>query len=324
MKGFNKPICYHIIHLRSLKKGMAYLIIFIFAQSVNAQIPSGNGGYWYRGNTHTHARFSDKDDNNDVPVIASWYEKAGYNFLLLSEHKYNVNKKKVFCHEEASHPPSFIMLCGLELSKSHHHTALGIDRFINKEKSLQDGVNKILDAGGVPILNHPQSPIMTAADFIAIKGLNHLEIVNGKRLKDTHATEMLWDSILSAPDGRRVFAVASDDNHYKEANVGRGWIMVKAKSLTKDNIEESIRSGDFYASTGVILKDIINSDKSITIKSQETDTIKFIGINGTLLKTIVGDIGTYTIKGNEYYIRAKITNKEGKAAWIQPVFIVKK
>jgi len=32
------------------------------------------GKKWYRGNTHTHATFSDENDTNDVPMIARWHE----------------------------------------------------------------------------------------------------------------------------------------------------------------------------------------------------------------------------------------------------------
>jgi hypothetical protein len=281
-----------------------------------------DGGKWYRGNTHTHALLSDENDTNDVPEIAGWYKDAGYSFLLLSEHNDHVAKKQVFCHDEAADPPNFILLCGLELSNDRHHTALGIDKYIGDETSLQDGVQKILAAGGVPILNHPQDPVVNASSFIATKGLNHLEVVNGGRLKDTPATEMLWDSVLSAPDGRIVYAVASDDNHYKKANVGRGWIMVRSPSLSKKNIEENIRTGNFYASTGIILNDYQATKNNITIDSDNGSVITFIGRNGSVLKTVNGEKATYKIKGNELYIRAKITGTDGKAAWTQPVFIL--
>lgn len=304
------------------------LIILIIAglnilSEAYAQIPAPGGQFWFRGNSHTHAQFSDENDKNDVPMIAGWYRDAGYNFLCLSEHNDHVVQKKIFCHDEAASPPSFIMLCGNELSQSRHHLALGINSFIGDETSLQDGVTKTLAAGGVPILNHPQDPVVTASGFIATKGLNHLEVVNGGRLDDTPATELLWDSILSAPDGRNVFAVASDDNHYKKANVGRGWIMVKAPALTKNDILENIRTGNFYATTGVILNDYQVTEKNITIDSQNGESIMFTGKNGAVLKTVKGSKAEYQIKGDEYYIRAKITNSGGKMAWTQPIFIQK-
>jgi len=290
-------------------------------QSINADISHTGSEKWYRGNTHTHARFSDENDTNDVPEIARWYEDAGYNFLLLSEHNDHVAKKQVICHDEAADPPKFIMLCGIELSNSRHHTALGIDQYIGDETSLQDGVQKILAAGGVPILNHPQDPVVNASAFLATKGLNHLEIANGGRLDDTPATEMLWDSVLSAPSGRLVFAVGADDNHYKKANVGRAWIMVKSPALSKEDIKTNIRNGNFYASTGVMLKDYQVSKKQITVDSDNGNLITFIGRNGSVLSTVTGEKATYKIKGNELYVRAKITNADGKAAWTQPVFI---
>jgi hypothetical protein len=163
--------------------------------------------------------------------------------------------------------------------------------------------------------------VVTAKTFLATTGLNHLEIVNGGRLEDTPATEMLWDSVLSAPAGRLVYGVASDDNHYKKANVGRGWIMVKSPALTKEDIEENIRNGNFYASTGVILTDYQATKSSITIDSENGNSITFIGKNGSVLKTVSDKKATYNIQGNELYVRAKITNAKGKAAWTQPVYV---
>jgi hypothetical protein len=296
--------------------------IFATGTKQNSDLsPISNSNKWYKGNTHTHAKFSDDNDINDVPAIAKWYESAGYNFILLSEHNNRVVKKQVICHEEASDKPNFIMLCGLELSKKRHHTALGIDKYIGDESSLQDGVNKTLSAGGVPILNHPQDPVVSSKNFLATSGLNHFEVFNGQRPEQTPATEVLWDSILSSQNGRPVFAVASDDNHYKESSVGRGWIMVKSPSLTPEDIEENIRKGNFYASTGVFITDYQVSKKTIKINTENGNSISFIGKNGVVLSTVKGSGATYSIKGNELYIRSKITNDKGKSAWTQPVFV---
>ena len=276
---------------------------------------------WHRGNTHTHATFSDENDTNDVPMIAGWYRDAGYDFLLLSEHNDHVASKKVFSHDEAAVPPDFIMLDGLELSNDRHHTALGIDSYIGDETSLQDGVAKIIAAGGLPILNHPQDPVVTSKSFLSIRGLNHLEIFNGGRPEDTPATEMLWDSLLSSPSGRIVYAVAADDNHYKKSNVGRGWIMVESPELTKNDIVENISKGNFYASTGIILIDYSSKKNGVSIDTENGDSITFIGKDGSILSSLNGERATYKIKGDELYVRAKITNIEGMAAWTQPVFI---
>jgi hypothetical protein len=216
------------------------------------------------------------------------------------------------------------MLCGLELSRTKHHTALGIDRYIGDEESLQDGVAKTLDAGGVPILNHPMSPGITAKEFISVKGLNHMEIFNANRPNQTPAAEALWDSVLSSPQGRPVYGVASDDNHYKKSKAGRGWIMVDSPALTKEEIKKSIREGSFYASTGIFLNDYIVSESSITVDSKNGDKITFIGMDGKILSSADGKKATYKFTGDELYVRTKVTGKKGKACWTQPVFLRKR
>jgi hypothetical protein len=308
---------------------IAFLLLYFLIKGpgtiVEKGIPPGNDDpvnkRWYRGNTHTHSKFLDYFENDNVPVIASWYESAGYDFLLISDHNNSKRDKRVICHEEAAAPPGYIMLCGLELSRTRQHTALGIDRYIGDEESLQDGVNKTVAAGGVPILNHPGYPVISASEFIATEGLNHFEVFSGKRPKDTPASEMLWDSILSAPGGRIIYAVASDDNHHRKRKAGRGWIMVEAPSLSKDEIKDNIRKGNFYASTGIVLTDYRASQTDIMIDTENGTRITFIGYKGRVLSSIKANGTTYKINGDEQYVRIKITGDDGEMAWTQPFLI---
>ena len=100
--------------------------------------------------------------------------------------------------------------------------------------------------------------------------------------------------------------------------------MVKAPALTAAAILENVRNGNFYATTGVLLTDYqVNTapnSTTIGISSQNGESIAFIGKSGVVLSTVHGRNGTYQMKSGDYYVRAKITNAEGKAAWTQPVF----
>ena len=50
-----------------------------------------------------------------------------------------------------------------------------------------------------------------------------------------------------------LFGLATDDSHnyhqlaVGKSNTGRGWVMVKAKSLSPANIISSMEKGDFYS-----------------------------------------------------------------------------
>ena len=49
--------------------------------------------------------------------------------------------------------------------------------------------------------------------------------------------------------------------------------------------------------------------------------IEFIGHGGRILKESIESAAVYNIVGNEGYVRAKITESNGKLAWTQPVFL---
>ena len=61
--------------------------------------------------------------------------------------------------------------------------------------------------------------------------------------------------------------------------------------------------------------------RTISIDSENGDLITFVGKNGAVLSTVSGNKATYKITGKETYVRAKITNAAGAAAWTQPVFV---
>ncbi len=292
---------------------------FLSFSEVLAATSAPSGGYWYRGNTHTHSVDYDK------ATIAGWYKNAGYDFLVMSDHETDVDAQN-YCPSNLT-TASFLMVCGVELSWGNHVTAFGINQFLTSAtRVLQNNVTATINSGGIPILNHPMDSDggqVSASTFLGINGLNHLEIANGQRPEQTVGAETLWDQILSATNGRLAYGVGSDDNHYTFSQAFKGWIVVKSPTLSKSDLLNNVRNGNFYASTGIVLNDyVVNlGAKTITIDSQNGNTITFIGNNGTVLKTVSGTTATYQVTGSEKYVRAKITNSAGKMAWTQPIYV---
>jgi hypothetical protein len=140
--------------------------------------------------------------------------------------------------------------------------------------------------------------------------------------------------------GIRIWGIASDDEHELAESVkgdpqdpgrgalpGRGWIMVRAPHLTTGDIMDAIDKGDFYASTGVYLKDYRVDGTQVTlsvITNNQFRTeyyIEFVGKNGRVLQESTGSSARYTVRGDELYIRTRITDSNGRKAWSQPVFL---
>ena len=101
--------------------------------------------------------------------------------------------------------------------------------------------------------------------------------------------------------------------------------MVQAEALTRENIIQSIKNGDFYASTGILLSDYVVNHQRIDIAikpfAEEKVCFTFIGKEGMVLQENIGQQADYQINGNEGYIRIRLRSTTGTWAWTQPVFI---
>jgi len=145
----------------------------------------------------------------------------------------------------------------------------------------------------------------------------------------------MWDQLLSA--GAVVYAAAVDDSHdFREefgpsrANPGRAWVAVRAATLSREAILGAFISGDFYASTGVNLKEIQATPNSLSveIRMAANDSrhyrVVFIGKDGLVLGVSYDNPARYEFKGTEGYVRARVEESNGLRAWTQPVVVNKK
>jgi hypothetical protein len=160
-----------------------------------------------------------------------------------------------------------------------------------------------------------------------------------------------------------------DSHHYHSfligrSNPGRGWIMVRARHLTAESLIAAMEDGDFYASSGVALTDVRRSGRDLALEIQAepgvTYVTRFIGTRrnydptsqiippppgedgaktlphrryskdvGTILAEVSGTHASYTLQGDELYVRAKIISSKPKpnasvageveCAWTQPL-----
>ena len=86
---------------------------------------------------------------------------------------------------------------------------------------------------------------------------------------------------------------------------------------------EAMERGDFYASTGVELAAYEATTTAITLTVKATTyskyRVQFIGRTGKVLLEQTTPAASYTFKGDEGYVRARVLESNGYAAWMQPV-----
>ena len=298
---------------------------------------------WYKGNIHTHTTESDGDASPER--VISWYRRHGYDFLVLSDH----NHRTIVDYAGKRRFRRPLMIPGEEVTASVrqgnvwiHINGIGISRVVepidagDTVASLQANVNAILEAGGIASINHPNGAWSFDHEEIKqVVGASLLEVYNGWSGANNlggsgrPSTEEIWDGVLSA--GRPIFGVAADDAHhysdftYLKSNPGRGWVVVRATELSAEAIIEALASGDFYASTGVMLAEVEVSPESVLLQiEQQSDwmyTTAFTGRGGVVLDEQAGLEVTYRVRGDEGYVRATVRSSNGVKAWTQPVFL---
>jgi hypothetical protein len=86
---------------------------------------------------------------------------------------------------------------------------------------------------------------------------------------------------------------------------------------------EALERGEFYASTGVELRSVDATTAGLTIAIKEglmaRYRTQFIGKQGRILSESTTLTPSYTFKGDEGYVRAKVIESNGRYAWVQPV-----
>ena len=294
-------------------------------------------GAWLRGNLHTHTLESDGDSK--PAEVVRWYAEHGYDFLVLTDHD------KVTRVEDAA---GIVLIPGEEVTdrlpkKPLHVNAIGIEEAVQPQHGatvvevLQHDIDAVRKAGALALINHPNFGWAFGADeLLQLEHANFLEIASGHRYVNAEgppSVESMWDRMLTA--GKLIYGVAVDDMHHLQrvwdddvVPPGRAWVVVRAEKRDAQSILGALERGDFYASTGVELIDIVTTPKSIEVSVREKNLahyrIQFIGNAGRMLQETVGTTATYAIRGSEGYVRAKVLDSNGKAAWTQPVMVMVK
>jgi hypothetical protein len=319
------------------------LALLILTAAARSQAPQPTPpGRWFKGNTHTHTVNSDGDSTPDE--VVRWYREHGYQFVVLTDHNYLTSVDGLNALHGAT--DKFLVIRGEEVTstaatKPVHVNGLAIESFVPPPKAatireaLQQSVDGVRKANGVPHVNHPNFGwALTADDLRQLERTRLFEVYNGHPQVNNAGgggvpgLEEMWDRILSS--GRLLYGIAVDDaHHFKRpgdplaSGPGRGWVYVRAPQLGAREIVEALERGDFYASTGVELSDYAATTTGITLKVRATPyskyRVQFVGRDGRLLSEQHDAAASYTFKGDEAYVRARILESNGQTAWTQPV-----
>ena len=301
------------------------------------------GMRWFKGVTHTHAGAGESDSS--VEAAARWYKDQGYRFLVITDHSIITFPAGLSAMADSA----FLPIPGEEITGYGNGDDLEINGLNirqavppRNDSTLSGALQKCIDAvrreNAVPVINHPNYKWRLDQETLSgIERCGLFEVFNafpgtGNEGDSDHpGLEQVWDFLLTS--GKRIYGVAADDAHvYRRfspelSNPGRAWVMVKARRLDAEEIMKNLDSGLFYSSTGVEIEDVRIKPHRIEIVIQETagleHTTEFIGSGGKILAVTKSDPAVYRLRPGDAYVRARISDADGRRAWVQPVFTVR-
>jgi hypothetical protein len=210
----------------------------------------------------------------------------------------------------------------------------------------------------LPHINHPNFRwAITAEDLAHVLNEHFFEVYNGHPLVNHEGDELrpgverMWDIAntirIAELESRPLYGLATDDTHHHHhegmarSNGGRGWVMVRARHLTPESLIRAMRARDFYASSGVELRDVRFDAETGLLEIEiepgedgETFVTEFIGTRrefdpasearvdedgvevtrrysddiGMVFERVEGVDPSYRLTGDELYVRATVTS----------------
>ena len=319
---------------------------------------------WYLGNVHCHsARSHDVGGEHAQPAsaVALLYRLQGFDFLCISDHDAVGGEAGAWITESSGFSvvengkTVFLGITGSEVSViSPHMGAVGISSLLPKGLTMPEArLAAVRAQGGIAILNHPRwgdnlgrDDATTARVIYNLGDVRHMEIWNTDTVLPTvdpfteQNEQSTWDLLLNMD--AYILGVATDDEHFvgdlsdPETKMGMtGGVMVRADSLSRENILCAMRGGDFYSvarptrgATWCTFDEMVLDTTGLFVSSPNAKSLTFVVGDELGVVRLVrvdsassrGKAASYTLAGNERFVRAVAGNADGAWALSQPAF----
>ena len=140
-------------------------------------------------------------------------------------------------------------------------------------EGISDMIRRGVKAGFFVTYNHPTWSREDYPDYIGYQGMHAMEIMNNGACCEGYLeyNPRVYDDFLRR--GRKLFCIATDDNHGRVPDECGGWTMIKAEKLDYKTITDALVQGHFYASWGPEIHGLWVEDGRIHIQCSPASRI---------------------------------------------------
>ncbi|NRA40631.1 MAG: metallophosphoesterase [Planctomycetes bacterium] len=282
----------------------------------------GKRGAWHRGNVHMHCTESSPCSDTLLSRGVQAYSEGEHAFLAITDHDVITDLTAI-----KAQYPDIIFFEGFEHSVSNH--MLFVKESVKPLFEMKDKKGALLHADDyLTVVCHPQGP---ARDYWTVDELKAypqlptgVEVFNGHYGVETWRQKgggweytQFWSDCLDA--GLRLFAYANDDFH-DLIDTQNAWNVVQTTEKTPAAILAALKSGAFYASTGLSLQSIQEYRGKVVVNFTHKVHGRFMGPGNACLSNDYTDSFEMT-HTDEAYIRFEAEDN-GKKLWTQPFYAV--
>ena len=333
--------------------GIQSSITYVYVGAFNIKNPYKMGGYWYVGQVHFHTTHSD-GKNTPAQMEAAYYD-AGYDFVVSTDHRGTL---PMFIDPDSGLTPDpdnsssgkdLLWIRGTELGFGGVHMgAWGqeaqtpIFAYDDAPADIQLRIDNVRANHGLVAINHPNNEDPPYAwdwygEIKKTRRYSFVEAFNGKHAVSVDGSveiNHLPTAVDLADEFYQVWWIGVDDCHDKDdpTQFDRYAIVVQTDSaaINQRDLLSSADSGDLYIREGAHgpqIASVTVEGNTITLVMADagsTYDVTWKKRGNEIVQTDLGVVtsASYTVKGNEGYVRAEVTRKsDGKHAYTQPLFI---
>lgn len=313
-----------------------------------------DSGSFYKANLHCHTTFS--DGMKTPAEVKALYTANGYSIVAFTDHDvliahpeladeaflplngFEAEVEESGSREWANRKQCHICFIAMDpenLTMPFYHrtryiwgNAEGYRHLLQYDESQPDHIREYShecisdmicrgrEAGFFVTYNHPAWSREDYPDYMGYQGMHAMEIMNYGCCCEGYLdyNPRVYDDFLHA--GRKLYCIATDDNHGRIPDECGGWTMIKAEQLDYRTITKALEQGHFYASWGPAIHELWVEDGMIHITC--SPAVRIIATTGSRSSRICTGEGlteaSFHLRPEDGYIRITVVDDKGRCA----------
>lgn len=193
---------------------------------------------------------------------------------------------------------------------------------------INECISKAKANGFFVTYNHPTWSQESYPQYMSYEGMDAMEICNFGCFEAgwQEYNPRVYDDMLRG--GKRIYCIATDDNHNGRNDSFGGFTVIKAEKLDYPTVFKALSDGHFYASQGPEIYELYTEGSTVTVKCSPAKEIRLNTgiIRADVARSNSGELiteATFNVDPDDVYFRITVEGENGLPADTNAYFVDK-